>query len=61
MAILQPFLAIFGNYMNIFHKTEVQTIILRCLVFLNSNWIKSNDIILVKVFFFMPENASFQG
>ena len=41
----------FANYMIIFHKTEVQTVILRCLVCLNLNWIKSYDIILVKVFF----------
>ena len=27
MAILQPFLAIlFSNYINIFHKTEIQTV-----------------------------------
>ena len=46
------FLTVFGhcfaNFMNIFHKTEVQTVILRCLVSLNLNWIKSNYIILVK-------------
>ena len=35
----------FGNYIDIFHKTEIQTIILRCLVCLNLNWIKSYDII----------------
>ena len=33
----------FANYMNIFHKTEVQTIILRCLTSLNLNWYKSYD------------------
>ena len=33
-------------------KTEVQTVILRCLVCLNLNWIKSYDIILVKKSFF---------
>ena len=42
----------FVNYMNIFHKTEVQTVILRCLVSLNLNWIKSYNIILVKKNFF---------
>ena len=51
-----PFLTVFGhlfaNFMNIFHKTEVQTVILRCLVSLNLNWIKSYNIILVKKFFF---------
>jgi hypothetical protein len=36
----------------IFHKTEVQTVILRCLVCLNLNWIKSYNIILVKNSFF---------
>ena len=41
-----------ANYMKIFHKKEVQTVILRCLVCLNLNWIKSYDIILVKRFFF---------
>ena len=52
----------FLKYMDIFHKTEVQTVILRCLVCLNFNWIKSNDTITVKMcFFFTPENASFQG
>ena len=45
----------------IFHKTEVQTVILRCLVYLYLNWIKSYDIILVKNIFFMSENALFQG
>ena len=51
-----PFLTVFGhlfaNFMNIFHKTEVQTVILRCLVSLNLNWIKSYNIILVKKIFF---------
>ena len=49
-----------ANYMKIFHKKEVQTVILRCLVCLNLNWIKDYDIILVKKKF-MPENALFQG
>ena len=31
----------FGNYMTIFHKTEVQTVILRCLTGLNHDWFKS--------------------
>ena len=30
----------FANYINIFHKTEVQTVILRCLIGLNCNWFK---------------------
>ena len=33
----------FANYMIIFHKTEVQTVILRCLTSLNLNWYKSYD------------------
>ena len=39
-------------YINIFHKTEIQTVILRCLVCLNLKWIKSNNAILVKIFIF---------
>ena len=43
-----PFTTIFGhfyaNYINIFHKTEVLTIILRCLTCLNLYWIKSYHI-----------------
>ena len=31
------------NPMDIFHKTEVQTVILRCLTSLNLNWYKSYD------------------
>ena len=50
----------FTNYIKIFHRTEIETVILRCLVCLNYNWIKSNDMILVR-FFFIPESASFQG
>ena len=42
----------FASYINIFHKTEVQTVNLRCLVCLNLNWIKSYDILLVKIFIF---------
>ena len=34
----QPF---FANYMFIFHKTEIQTVILRCLMSLDLNWYKS--------------------
>jgi len=30
-----------ANYINIFHKTEVPTVILRCLMSLNINWIKA--------------------
>ena len=35
----------FASYMKIFHKTEVQTNILRCIVCLNPNWKKSYDMI----------------
>ena len=42
----------FANYMKIFQKTEIQTVILRCLVGLNLNWIKSYGIILVQISFF---------
>ena len=34
----------FANYIYIFHKTEVQIFILRCLTSLNSNWKRSYDI-----------------
>ena len=34
---------IFANYINVFHKTEVQTIILMCLMALNLNWFNSYD------------------
>ena len=58
-----PFLTIcghfFGKYIDIFHKTEIQTVILRCSVCLNFNWIKNYDIIIVyNIFFFTPEDAS---
>ena len=33
----------FANYMNIFHKTEIQTVILRCSTSLKLNWYKSYD------------------
>ena len=32
----------FGNYINISHKTEVLTIILVCITYLNSYFIKKN-------------------
>ena len=41
----------FANYLNIFHKTEIQTVILRCLVCLNLNWVKSYDIFWLKYSF----------
>ena len=33
----------FANYISIFHKTEIQTVILRCLTDLNLLWYKSYD------------------
>ena len=33
----------FANCINIFHKTEVQTVILMCLTGQNLNWFKSYD------------------
>ena len=41
-----------AHNMKIFHKKEAQTVILRCLVYLNLNLIKSYDIILGRLFFF---------
>ena len=46
------FWSFFANFMSIFHETEVQTVILRCLVSLNLNWVKSYFIIFVKKKFF---------
>ena len=54
--IYDHFTTIYGHLLaihnNIFHKTEVQTVILRCLGHLYLNWIKSYDTILVKNTFF---------
>ena len=52
---------IFALYIHIFHKTEIQTVIFRCSACINLIWIKSYNMILVKIYFFMSENASFQG
>ena len=41
MAIFDHLWSFFGNYIDIFHKTEIQRVILRCLACLNLNWIKS--------------------
>ena len=44
MATVGPFLVFFFcNYINIFHKTEVQTVILVCLTSQNLFWFKSYD------------------
>ena len=42
----------YGNYIDIFLKTEIQMVLLRCSVCLNLNWIKSYNIMLVKNIFF---------
>ena len=64
MSISGHFIA---NYINIFHITEVPTVILRCIKCLNLNWIKLYDINHKCFFFFFffnfgrkkPENSSF--
>ena len=33
----------FANYISIFHKTEILTVILRCLTGLTYDWLKSYD------------------
>ena len=64
----------FCNYMNIFQKTEIQTVILRCLTGLSFIWYKSYDTkskiqtmhnftvtrLTFNLFFLMPEIASLQ-
>ena len=40
---MTTFSHIFDIYIHIFHKPEVQTVILRCLTGLNWNWFKSYD------------------
>ena len=40
----------FGNYIKIFQKIEIQTVILSCLVSQNLNWIKSHNMYL----YFIP-------
>ena len=51
----------FGNYIDIFHKTEIQTVILRCLVCLNLNWVKSYDIFWLKYLFFHAWKSIISG
>ena len=43
---------LFGKYIDIFHKTEIQTDILRCLMCKNINWTKSYHKVLLKIFIF---------
>ena len=52
-----------GSYMRKYStQTSFTKLSFRCLVYLYLNWIKSYNIKLFKNnFFFMPENASFQG
>ena len=50
-----------ANYMSIFHKTEIQTVILRCLVSLNLNWVKSYDIFWLKYLFFHALKSIISG
>ena len=45
------------NCMFIFHKNEVQTVILRCLMSLNLNWFKSYDTKSVAIFQKLAELA----
>ena len=42
----------FGNYISIFQKTAILTVILRCIVCLNIKGIKNNVTILVKTYLF---------
>ena len=42
----------FANYIKIFHKTEIQMVILRCFEGQNFNWVKSYNIISIKTIFF---------
>ena len=58
---LTSFGQFFTNYKKILHKTKVQIVILRCLVYLNLNCIKGLHIILLKTFSFIAENVSFHG
>ena len=52
-----------ANYTSIFHKTEVQTVILRCWTGLNPNWFKSYDTkrkyFSFCIFRFCKKNSSF--
>ena len=42
--LYEHFWPFFAFCMVIFHKTEIQTVILRCLTSLNLNWFKSNGL-----------------
>ena len=59
IAIFWPFLANFLLCTKIFHKTEVQTGILRCWRGLNLNWFKSYDTKLLTIFR-QPTSCSLQ-
>ena len=49
------------NCSMIFHKTEIQMVILRCLVCLNLNWVKSYDIFWLKYLFFHAWKSIISG
>ena len=51
----------FANYTFIFHKTEIQRVILRCLMCLNLNWVKSYDIFWLKYLFFHAWKSIISG
>ena len=50
----------FANYIKIFQKTVIQTVILRCIAGLNLNWIKSYGILIVIMIFFscLPKSCN---
>ena len=49
----------FANYMNIFHKTEVQTVILRCWMVLYLNWFKSYLWLKTQIFISLSVSFNF--
>ena len=51
----------FANFITNFHKFEVPIVILRCIVCLNLNWIKSNNTISVEIYFFQAGKCIISG
>jgi hypothetical protein len=51
----------FGTYVDIFQETEIQTVILRSILCLKFNWIKSYNIMLVKNIFFHASKCIISG
>jgi hypothetical protein len=51
----------FAKYMKSFHKREIQTVILRCLVCLNFNWVKNCSIFWLKYLFFHTWKSIISG